>query len=63
MDLVSGLIILIFFILLTPAIDKLDEKSEQELKRLDAECKELQKQYNELVECLNGENKKKITGR
>lgn len=54
MDLVSGIIILIFFILLTLAIDKLDEKTEQELKRLDAEFKELQKQYNELVErCKN----------
>lgn len=56
MDLVSGIIILIFFILLTLAIDKLDEKTEQELKRLDAEFKELQKQYNELVErCKNSE--------
>ena len=58
MDLVSGLIILVMFVVLTLAIQKIDEKAEEEFKRLDSEFKELQKQYNELVKRLHCENKK-----
>ena len=65
MEWVSGLIILVMFVGLTLAIQKIDEKTEEESKRLDAEFKELQKQYYALLErCkdlgydLNCENRK-----
>lgn len=57
MDLLSGIIILVLFVVLVLAIEKIDEKAEEEFKRLDSEFKELQKQYNELVVRLNCENK------
>lgn len=59
MEWVSGLIILVMFVVLTLAIQKIDEKTEEESKRLDAEFKELQKQYYALLERIKHlENKK-----
>lgn len=59
MDWVSGLIILVLFILLVLAMEKIDEKTEEALKRLDSEFKELQEQYNALLERIKHlENKK-----